>query len=99
MHLRLIICSEHTGRFDDDIDLELLPRKLQWVALARRADLLSINDQLSVYSLYCIDASPIRGIVLEEVCKVAYIAKIIHGNYLKKRILECHPEECPSNAS
>ena len=76
---------EATGRLDDDIDAELLPRQLERVALRRSRDLLAVDDDASFDRVDRAVEAPVDGVVREQVRQHRRIGDVIDRDPLDVR--------------
>jgi len=73
----LVALGEQAGRFDHDIDTEVLPRQLRRVAFRTNLDVVAIDDQVAACHADRARKLAVRGVVLGQVGIGLGIAEIV----------------------
>ena len=82
VHAGLLVGEEETGGLDDDFSADLVPLELGRILLGRKADLLAVDNHRVAFDLYVLLERAVDGIVLEHVCEVIGIEKIVDADDL-----------------
>ena len=71
--------------FDHDIDAEVAPGQVGWIALAEDLDLLAVHDQGIVGVLDAARERAVGGVALEEQCVQLDRHEVVDGNHFRVR--------------
>ena len=81
----LLRIRKHTGRFHNNVNALLSPRKVRGIALGSDLNLFALDHQVAVDHTHFTGVGTVDAVVLQQMCEGVHIGQVVDGGHFKLR--------------
>ena len=99
MRLCFLLCKEETCRLNYILCSNLVPFQIGRILLCCDSDCIAVNNQFAILNLYCSVELAMHCVILEHICHILYINKVVNSYNLNIISVLCSSENQTSDTS
>ena len=97
--LEILAPRERPGALEHELDAQLLPGELRWVAAAQRPQLAAGDDQIASVDDHGLRVPPVHRVEAKQVGEVLDVDQVVDGDQLERRLVDHQLQDRASDSS